>query len=317
MASNHLDKSQRPSRPKTPKDYIPTPNHTVVHTDAFRHLLNEEQRGTGAVRVHAMPRDQFVSFNQLAPQSPLTTKSTGFSWKSKTSALDAACRGISRSLTQGIEKTKPVLKTAVTSSKAAFGAVGRSNRPATSAGPSETEKEGVSRSSSSSSAKSLFHRRRLPRLQLPELTVAVGEALNSACSTDTEKSASFGILGLSPTSRELKFQWERDHHSKDVAGEFHNMLSARRRVRKGKFGAEVIKYQLARPTWDESWNLRINNDNLDDRRLLRKLTNALQEQKDEATRIVQKNPGRYPGFEPVSTPGCTLKLYWQNKSSYR
>lgn len=45
--------------------------------------------------------------------------------------------------------------------------------------------------------------------------------------------------------------------------------------------------------------------------------NALQEQKDEATRIVQKNPGRYPGFEPVSTPGCTLKLYWQNKSSYR
>ncbi|KAJ8123954.1 hypothetical protein ONZ43_g220 [Nemania bipapillata] len=82
-------------------------------------------------------------------------------------------------------------------------------------------------------------------------------------------------------------------------------------------GAEVTRYQLARPTWDGSWAVRSRNDNMQDRKLLRKLTDALQEQKDYATRAVQKNPGRYPGLEPVSAPGCTLKLYWQHKSSYR
>ncbi|KAI1172151.1 hypothetical protein F4777DRAFT_562743 [Nemania sp. FL0916] len=176
---------------------------------------------------------------------------------------------------------------------------------------------GISRKRSSSSDKSLFNRPFLPKLQIPDPQIAVEEALNSACSTDTQQSPTFGILEMSPTSRDLRFEWTREHHSTDVAAEFHNMLSARRRVRKGKFGAELTKYQLARPSWDESYMLRSANDTVQDRRLLKDLTDALQEQKDLATQMVQRDSNRYPRLEPVTKPGCTRKLYWQNKSSYR
>ncbi|KAI0115866.1 hypothetical protein GGR51DRAFT_575660 [Nemania sp. FL0031] len=308
-----------PPRPKTPTDYIPTPVRTVAHTETIQHLVNSEQKGLGPVRVHAMSRDRFAGSGQLSPRSPTASGSIGASSKSKKSILDIARRGLSLGRDLGratIDKTRPVVRSAIKSSKkATSGAADHLNRAATS--ESETIKVEVTSFSSSLSEESLFKKPRLPKLQIPDVSAAVDEALNTACSTDTQKSSSFGVLGSSPTSRDLKFEWTNDDHSKDVAAEFHNMLSARRRVRKGKFGRLVAKYQRARPTWDDSWSLRISNDNEEDRKVIGALTEALQEQKDHATRAVQKNPSQYPGFESVSTPGCTLKLYWQHKSSYR
>ncbi|KAI0458300.1 hypothetical protein F5B21DRAFT_460543 [Xylaria acuta] len=290
-----------PPRPKTPADYIPTPVRMVAPADALHHLLNEEQGSPVSVRVHPLPREPFTSFSQVAVSTPTTTtNSLRNSWRSKTSALSAATQRLSLNLDLGKAIIKKKLRAAKI--KAAI---------------DEKVKGQVSRSSSSSSTESLFKRRRLPKVQVPELHIAVEKALHSACSTDTQESPNFRLLELSPTSRELKYEWERDHHSADVAAEFHNMLSARRRVRKGEFGKVVTAYREARPTWDDSWGCRISNDNREDRALLGKLTDELQKQKDHATRLVQKNPGSYPGLEAVSAPGCTLTLYWQHKSSYR
>ncbi|KAI0540861.1 hypothetical protein GGR58DRAFT_90718 [Xylaria digitata] len=329
MASNRPP-ARAPSRLKTPTGYIATPVHTVAHTDTSNHLVNDQQRSS-SVKVHPVARERFVNFSQLVPPSP-TASSVQVSSKSKRSTLGAARKGLSLGLELGkatLEKTKPAVETAVTASKkvAMVAMVAAGHLSALRDNENEKGKEkntrkrkkGRSRSSSSSSSsstKSLFHRRRLPKLQIPELSIAVEEALHSACSTDTQNSPSFGILELSPTSRDLKSEMMNDYSS-DVVAEFHNMFSARRRVRKGKFGAEVTRYLRARPTWDDHWDLRIRNDNREDRELLKRLTDALQKQKDYATRFVQKNPGSYPGLEFVSAPGCTLKIYWQHKSSYR
>ncbi|KAI0477039.1 hypothetical protein F4859DRAFT_71840 [Xylaria cf. heliscus] len=293
-----------PPRPNTPMDYIPTPVRTVAPTDTLQHLLNEQQGSPISVIVHPVPRERFTNFDQLpeAGSPTTTTISLKNSWRSKRSSLSAATKRISLSLSLGRDIVKKKIE-AVKKTKTIV--------------IEEKYKGQPSRTPSSSSSESLFKRRRLPKLHIPELRLAVEEALHSACSTDTRASPNFRVLELSPTSRELKYQWERDHHPADVAGEFHNMLSARRRVRKSKFGAEVQRYRAARPTWDDSWGCRGANDNREDRALLARLTEALQEQKDHATRLVQKNPGLYPGLETVSTPGCTLTLYWQHKSSYR
>ncbi|KAI1185468.1 hypothetical protein F5B17DRAFT_407656 [Nemania serpens] len=314
----------RPPRPKTLVDYIPTSVSEVAAADAFSQLLNEKQKMSDSVKVHAiMPRARFASYRQLAPESPSTTTSARPSWISKRSVLDIARRTVHSSLQlrkTAIERTKPVVQSVVTAGKrAVFVAASRLSEMASNAlGLDEDDSaSALSHPSSPSSTKSLFHRRRLPKLQIPELSIAVDKALNSACSTDTQKSPSFRILEMSPTSRDLAYEWTRDYHSRDEAAEFHNMLSVRRRVRKSKFGLEVARYQRARSTWDEPWRYRTMNDNHEDRELLKRLTDALQEQKDHATRLVQKNPGVYPGLEHVSAPGCTLKLYWQHKSSYR
>ncbi|KAI1160996.1 hypothetical protein F5B18DRAFT_630066 [Nemania serpens] len=322
MASNQ---GPRPPRPKTPVNYVPTPVRTVAHADAFGQLLNHKQKQSESSRVHAMtPRGRFISFGQPPPESPCTPTSAKPSWLSKRSVLDITRRKVLSSIDlskTAIGKTRPAMQSAVTAGKkAVFVTASRLSEMATNALGLEDNDDGasaLSRSSSSSSAKSLFHRRRLPKLQIPELSIAVEKALNSACSTDTQKSSSFRILEMSPTSRDLGYEWTREHHSHDEAAEFHNMFSARRRIRKSKFGLEVARYQRARSTWDEPWNYRITNDNHEDRDLLRRLTDALQEQKDHATRLVQKNSGVYSGLEHISTPGCTLKLYWQPKSSYR
>ncbi|KAI1203245.1 hypothetical protein F5X97DRAFT_285400 [Nemania serpens] len=312
----------RPPRPKTLVGYVPTPIHTMAPRDAFNHLLNAEQRRSESARVHALaPRRRFVSFTQLAPETPCTTTSAKPSWISKRPVLDKARRRVLSSLDlskAAFGKTKPAVQSAVIAGRRAVFVATRSlSRVATRALNLE-ELDTVStfsRVSSSSSKKSLFHRRRLPKLQIPDLSIAVDRALNSACSTDTQKSPSFRILEMTPTSRDLSHEWTA--HSDDEAAEFHNMLSARRRIRKSEFGLEVARYQRARSTWDEPWAYRFSNDNHEDRGLLRSLTDALQEQKDHATRLVQKNPGAYPGLEHTSTPGCTLTLYWQHKSSYR
>ncbi|KAI1757495.1 hypothetical protein F4782DRAFT_131848 [Xylaria castorea] len=294
-----LEGSRPPPRPKTLVGYTPTPVRTVAHTDALHHLLNEEQGSPASVRVHPLSRERFTSFSQVAVSSPTTiANSLASSWRSKRSALSAATQRLSLNIDLGKEIIKSKLRAAKTT-------------------VDKKDKGQLSRSSSSSSTESLFKRRRLPKLQIPELSIAVDEALHSACSTDTQESPNFRLLELSPTSRELKYEWQSEHHSADVAAEFHNMLSARRRVRKGKFGAVVTKYREARPTWDDLYGCRISNDNHDDRALLSRLTKTLQAHKDYATRIVQKDPSSYAGLEAVSAPGCTLTLYWQHKSSYR
>jgi hypothetical protein len=181
----------------------------------------------------------------------------------------------------------------------------------------ETKGESLTRSSSNSTRRhwELHDSKRLPKLKIPDVKVAVEEALNSASSTDTANSLKFGFDAASPTSKQLKHELFH-HHPDDVIAEFRNMLSARRRVRKGKFGTEVKRYCLARPSWDDTWR-SVKYVEPADMELLKRLTDALQEQKDHATRLVQKNPSHYPGFRPVTRPGCTLKMYWQHKSTYR
>ncbi|KAI1277643.1 hypothetical protein F5Y07DRAFT_81609 [Xylaria sp. FL0933] len=283
---------------KTPTNYGAPTKARPVGLNEIRHLLYEEQK------------EAFLTVSRT-----ITRGSSEASSKSGRSAIEAARKGSKAA----IEVSK----------RAAVGAARHVNKIATktfSTSEKENKKENkklkekkcqLSHSpSSSSSTKSLFHRRRLPKLQIPEVGTAVREALDIPCSTGTPDSASFALLELSPTSRVLKDHWLDDDEPEDVRAEFHNMLSARRRVRKGKFGAEVTRYCLARPTWKDRWGCRCPNDNREDRELLKNLTDALQEQKDYATRLVQKSSRPFPGFEPVSCPGCTLKMYWQHKSAY-
>lgn len=285
-----------PPRPKTP-DHIPTPFRYVSHPEAFMSLINDNQRYE-PIKVHRMPAKD----------------------RSMTSSIIQATR---RSLSMGLQRSKtafantgPTMGTAAAASKKAAVRVTSRLSEVVKTKKNNKKKANLSRSSSTSSTKSLYHRHRLPRLQIPDSSVAVERALNSACSTDTQKSASYRILEMSPTSREI---WHRfaDDQPEDVEADLHNMFSARRRVRKSSFGAEVARYREARPTWDGSWCSRVDNDNLEDRLLLRDLTDALQDQKDHATRLVQENSSLYPGLRPVSAPGSTLRLHWQGKSSYR
>ncbi|KAI1434403.1 hypothetical protein GGR50DRAFT_695201 [Xylaria sp. CBS 124048] len=296
-------------------------------TNEFHFDLSHRRNQHNRSAASPTSRGPFISFNQL-PLSPTNTGSARLSWNSGRSALRAAGRSLSLNFETGKQhfiRTKSALGAAATAGKeAARTTASKLNQFVTNnsnAGKGEDKlrfcEHQLSRSSSSSSKKSLFTRRRLPKLKIPDLNIAVTEALNSACSTDTQKSVNFQLLELSPTSRHLKWEMQNDDHPEEVMAEYHNMLSARRRVRKGKFGAEVTKYQMARPTWDDSWTVRAPNDNWEDRDLLRRLTDAVQEQKDQAVRVVQRDPSPYPGLQPVSNPGCTLKSYWQHKSTYR
>ncbi|KAI0430358.1 hypothetical protein F5Y09DRAFT_341774 [Xylaria sp. FL1042] len=261
---------------------------------------------------HPIPRER------PALTSPPTQSPCKPPLKSSRSALDVARRGLDLS------------KAAI--EKAAVGAATHINRIATNTfKPNEKEKKNMneakcqlsrlpsyasassaSSSSSSSTSKSLYHRRRLPKLQIPDVGRAVHEALGNPCETATPDSPTFPLLEISPTSKYFKDEWQDDDNTEDVRAEFHNMLSARRRVRKGKFGAEVTRYCLARPSWKGSWVCRTPNDNREDRELLKMLTEALQQQKDYATKLVQKNP-HFPRFDAVSSPGCTLKMYCDSK----
>ncbi|KAI1828168.1 hypothetical protein F4861DRAFT_488995 [Xylaria intraflava] len=309
-------------RPKMPVHCNTMPNLTITPSKPSGTFIDEQQ-GTPSTSARPMSRGQFVNFDQLELPSPGVTGSAKFSWNSRRSTLKAVGRTLSLGLDVGksrLGRTKTVIGAAAAAGKEATRntASKLKNQFVANAAKTDDDKfnDTPSRSSTSSDAKSLFHRRRLPKLKIPDLTIAVEEALNTACSTDTQSSENYALLELSPTSRHLKDQMLSDHPD-DVVAEYHNMLSARRRVRKGKFGAEVMRYRQARPTWDDSWTTRSLNDNMEDRELLRILTDAVQEQKDHATRLVQRNPDPYPGLQPVSAPGCTLKTYWQHKSSYR
>ncbi|KAI3337238.1 hypothetical protein HD806DRAFT_476052 [Xylariaceae sp. AK1471] len=326
MASHRQEVKGRrpPPRPKMPVDYIPTPIRTVAPTDALEQLMNEEQKLAATVMVHSVPRERFRSFSQLAPPSPTPSRSGKISSSSKRSTLKAAAR---QSFTKGLdlgratlEKTRPAVEAAVSVSKKAVAVTANNlSQIATKTNVNEVKGESLSRSSSSSTRRhwELHDSKRLPKLKIPDVKTAVEEALNSACSTDTTKSPQFLFCEASPTSGHLRHEVFRDdYHSEDVIAEFKNMLSARRRVRKSKFGADVKRYRIARPNWD-TWRLKGQDVNQEDSELLKRLTDALQEQKDYATRLIQKNPSRYPGFQYVSQPGCTLKMYWQHKSTYK
>ncbi|KAI0402708.1 hypothetical protein F4802DRAFT_342351 [Xylaria palmicola] len=292
----------------------PPPIRTVAPNGVSYGLLREEEEDEGERATLLSPRfprllpGRIRSTGQLSHLRPRTPSSARVSERSVKSALSSAGRKLSMTLDLG---RRALGRAASLASKRPR--VGSRLRPVKKENPWGSR----TRSSSESSDKSLFTRRRLPKLEIPDLRRNVEEALATACSTDTQASESFKILERSPTTHELDFEWKKDQPSKDVEAEFHNMISARRRVRKSKFGVQVANYRLARPTWDESWVLRNNNDNMEDREVIRGLTDALQEQKDYAARLVQKEPHRFPGLEPVSQPGCTLPLYWQHKSTYR
>jgi len=319
---------QPPPRPSTPVGYVPTPSRAIIPpSDAHEHLLNEDQRNSGIHIVHSLPRERFRNPNQLRP--PFDTPTARFSFESRKSTLKAARETLSKGLKSGkatLTKTKPVVEAAVSASKKVVAATANNLSQARNSSNKipKTNVKGpngrpMSRTSSNSTlyARALYDAKRLPKLKIPNVDVVVEEALNSACSADTTESDGFKYSEMSPTSRDLKLE-TLCKHSDDVTAEFRNMLSARRRVRKSKFGAEVGRYCLARPTWDEPWNfLRSPNDNLDDRAMLKALTDALQEQKDHATRLVQRHPDRYPGMRPVLEPGCTKTMYWQHKSTYK
>ncbi|KAI0526398.1 hypothetical protein F5B22DRAFT_156494 [Xylaria bambusicola] len=315
MSPDRVPSNRVPPRPKTPTDYVPTPIRAkITPSETFSHLVNKKQR---SARVHALAKERLTSSRPTTPRTPTTVNSIIKSARTSRSALSSAGRNIASSLS----KAKPVVETAVAASKkAAVTTANRLTRMATDV-PKVAKQKGkevdvLSTPSSSSSQKSLYHRPRLPKLKIPEVDAAVRDALNSACSTDTQNSENFRILQISPTSRELEYEWQNDDNPPDVAAEFHNMLSARRRVRKGKFGSRVTRYCRERPTWQDSFVARAHLDNHEDRALLKELTDAVQEQKDYAARLVQRIPDRFPGLEAVSVPGSTLKLYWQHKSTW-
>ncbi|KAK5629510.1 hypothetical protein RRF57_005225 [Xylaria bambusicola] len=315
MSPNRVPSRGRapPPCPTMPTDYVPTPIRTIITpAETFGHLVNEKQRLTSS-RVHVLAKERLTGSRPTTPRTPTAVSSIIESVRTGRSALSSAGRNIA----SGLGKAKPAMGTAVAASKkAAVTTANHLARIATDMKKKGKEVDVASTPSSSSSQKSLYHRPRLPKLKIPEVDAAVRKALNSACSTDTQDSENFRILEISPTSRELKYEWQNDDHPPDVMAEFHNMLSARRRVRKGKFGSRVTRYCKERPTWQESWVARAHLDNHEDRALLKELTNAVQEQKDYAARLVQRIPDQFPGLEPVSRPGSTLKLYWQHKSTW-
>ncbi|KAI8628776.1 hypothetical protein F5Y19DRAFT_113508 [Xylariaceae sp. FL1651] len=317
MTSNHSPISARraPPRPQTPVYYIPTPNRTIAHADTFEQLLNERQRSE-PIQIQTLCGDRFLSFGQLPPPSPATTVSSKFSSRSTRSALQAARKGLTRSVTLGraaFEKTRPAIEAAIITSKKAA-AVTRNNLDrlgnASTSKSDKTKTYELSRSSSKSSAESLYHMKALPKLIIPDTKVAVEEALNSTCSTETLQSPGFQILESSPTSRSLRHKIFEDH-PEDAIDEFRNILTARRRVRKGKFGRKVTKYCEARPMWDNPWGMRGYKHNSRDNLLLKDLIAAVQKQKDYAAEIVQRRPDHYPGFRIISEPGITRKFNCQ------
>ncbi|KAI0392931.1 hypothetical protein F5Y17DRAFT_434358 [Xylariaceae sp. FL0594] len=334
MPSSRRPHNELPPRPKTAVDYVPTHPHATVHPyEAHYRLLNESQKRDNIHAVHTISRDRFRNPNQLsvpsqAPTGRLSLDSRKSSFKVARDALAKGLKGGKEALT----KTKPVVQAAASATKKVVTATANNLKPPRTSDGAKIPKTNVkgpdgrpmSRTSSNSTlyAKALYDAKRLPKLKIPDLHEAVEKALNSACSTDTTASDGFAYAEMSPTSKDLKLEamcGSGTHRDPDVTAEFRNMLSARRRVRKSKFfGAEVGRYCLARPTWDQPWSfLRSPNDNFDDRATLKALTDALQEQKDHATRLVQRHPGRYPGMRHVSDPGCTRTMYWQHKSTLK
>ncbi|KAI1809552.1 hypothetical protein GGS20DRAFT_281313 [Poronia punctata] len=324
--------AQPPPRPRTAVDYCPSPVDPIHPIDAHDQLLNSDQRGSGVGMVHLIPRERVerLRSSEQVP-TPYTPTSMGrLSRASTRSTLQAARDGLVRGLSFGkatLDKTKPAVEAAVSASKKVVEATAHNISQVRNSRSNKNNVKGpdgrpMSRRSSNSTlyAHALRDAKRLPKLKIPDLNTAVEAALDTALSTETVKSDNFHWDYMSPTSRDLKLETMNKHdddHSDDVANEYRNMLSARRRVRKSKFGAEVARYRLARPSWDEPCEfLRSRSDNPEDRELIAILTNALQEQKDRATMIVQRNPNPYPGFRRVSQPGCTKTMYWQHKSTY-
>ncbi|KAI1367767.1 hypothetical protein F5Y08DRAFT_348566 [Xylaria arbuscula] len=336
MAPNTASEDGRkpPPRPRTATNYTPTHIGIVTPQETLGHLRNERQNPV-PTRVHSVSRDRLTSPSQARPGTPNTMKN---SFVSSARTTRTALSAVHKSMLSGLEKAKPAVGIAVAASKkAALTAADRVKGIAANASQmgkkdtleqKETKKEkkknkktvqrrgSFSSTDSEASSVSLYRRRKLPKLHIPDINVAVTEALNSACSTNTQESENFRLLEISLTSRELKDLWLDEDYSPEICAEFHNMLSARRRVRKGKkFGAIVQRYCSARSTWRDSWVARAGNDNMRDRWMLKGLTEALQEQKDLAVKLVQEDSNRYPGLQPVSKPGKTTNLWWQHKST--
>ncbi|KAI1488346.1 hypothetical protein F5X96DRAFT_646058 [Biscogniauxia mediterranea] len=307
-----------PLRPKTPADYTPEPFHKLAPANVHEQLMSEHQKGEAAL-VHRMPLNRFKSFGQaMPPQSPSATASSKRSTASLQSLARATGKGVAKGLDLGraaLERTRSATETAVHRGKQAVapsGGQGRKDSPpsrkrnANPPPPPPTTTGGYRRS--------LYYEPCLPRLVIPDAPAAAAAALSSACSTDTMRSASWTIEGLSPTSRELRHLALEDydeHDHDDVVAEIRNMISARRRVRKAPFGRDVGEHCRARPGWDDAYH---DYYAAGDRSHLEAIVAALQRQKDAAQDMAKRDPARYPGLRPVRNPRCTDKVYWQHRS---
>ncbi|KAI1634793.1 hypothetical protein F4809DRAFT_492969 [Biscogniauxia mediterranea] len=325
---NNTARRDVPLRPKTPADYTPEPFHKLAPANVHEQLMSEHQKGEAAL-VHRMPLDRFKSFGQVMPppQSPSATvpskRSTAGSFQSLARATG---KGMAKGLDLGraaLERTRPAIETAVNRGKQVVapsggggGGKGRKDEPSRkrNANPSTTTTT-TTTTAGGGFRRSLYFEPYLPRLVIPDATAAAAAALGSACSTDTTRSASWTIEGLSPTSRELRHLATEDYSDDDgddVVAEIRNMISARRRVRKAPFGRDVGEHCRARPGWDDAYPLR--REYAGDRSHLEAVVAALQRQKDAAQDMAKRAPARYPGLRPVRKPRCTDKVYWQHRS---
>ncbi|KAI1500743.1 hypothetical protein F5X99DRAFT_385345 [Biscogniauxia marginata] len=306
--SKTRDREGVPQRPKTPDNYVPTPYHQIAPAPAsmLEKLTNEHQKGEAAC-VHNMSREQLRSSGRLMPP-PQSPSPTAYSNRSNTS-FQSLAKGVVKGLALGktvFEKTRPAIETAIKKGKEA----GQRSKETEKAKNAINKKGGLTHSSSTSSRESLYYGRELPRLNIPDARKAAEEALGSACSMETTKSPSWRIVELSPTSRELRQQVNEDY-SQDIKAEFLNMISARRRARKSKWGRQVARVCWARHGWDDGLP---NPYDASEIAYLKTITAALQEQKDTAQDLAKRNPARYPGLRPVRNPGCSNKDYWQHRS---
>ncbi|KAI0196422.1 hypothetical protein F4808DRAFT_304531 [Astrocystis sublimbata] len=295
---NSPEGSSRPARPSTARNYNPTPvGHTIGPGESLQQLRNRDQ--DAPLRVQIPPREQFTSFSQMEELGLATARpepSPKPSLKSRVSGLAA--------------KTK--LKRAITKTMKVMSIPKKTGEGSKSKGKG---KESLSRSSSDETGVPIWKRRKLPPVAIPDLRIEVQKALLTACSTDSRSSSGWSTLGTSPTSRVLRDYCLDSDLPPDVRSEFHNMYTARRRVRKSEFGKLVQEYRDARSGWDSSFSPHI--DNPQEKTMIRRMTNAHQAQKDHATTVVQQDSTPYPRMHFVEQPGCTLPLYRQEKSAYK
>ncbi|KAI0603102.1 hypothetical protein F4775DRAFT_532137 [Biscogniauxia sp. FL1348] len=307
-----------PLRPKTPADYNPEPFHKLAPANIHEQLMSEHQKG-GAALVHQMPLSRFKSFNQpMPPESPSATVLSKRSTAGFQSLAKATGRGVAKGLDLGraaLGRTRPAIETAVNRGKQVVAPNGSGSGKGRKDEPSQKRNGNANASTATPTdgfRRSLYYERYLPRLAIPDAAAAAAGALGSACSTETMRSPSWTIEGLSPTSRELR-HLATEEDDGDVVAEIRNMISARRRARKAPFGRVVREHCRARPGWDDKYPLRAH-DYAQDRRHLETIVAALQQQKDLAQDMAKRAPGRYPGLRKVRNPRCTDKVYWQHRS---
>ncbi|KAI1267310.1 hypothetical protein F5Y18DRAFT_444208 [Xylariaceae sp. FL1019] len=331
-------------------------SETVPEDQTLTLLLNSRQFDTSEpIPVHTLPRNRLPSL-ATSPSNATRYGTKSAHTSSTKSALKAARRGVAKSLDMGrlaIDKTKPVVSSGL-SKGMSLGRAALIDPIVNATSQRREKKEEIREKletkqeeqrfnearlkitkhgdslpfvfesgkapqrSGSNSPESLYSKHNLPKLKIPNIKTAVEEALNSPCSIETLYSPNCQILKMSPTTLDLDMRMSEEEQKgrHDMHNEYCNMISARRRVRKTKFGRAVTSHLAARPDWDEFSSANSSYTSQDAKHLY-EITCVLQEQKDLATKLVQAASNAYPRLRPVLVPGCTQMDYWQHKSWYK